>query len=368
MCGVWSENSGMSEELRDSPAVGTAPTASTGGAVGSGTGFGQGQPADAVRSVGERLAQARAAKGWTIEEVSSRLKVSAAKLRALEAGDLTQMPDSTFAIGIVRSYAMMLGLDPVPLTRALRQAAGPAELDMSLPASSGGGLPRGRGAVPWDNGSRPRSWLWGLAIVVLIVAALLLWRNAQGPDSWLASLKERAAQVPGSASAAAASTAALAAGSDSSDGVASSSVASGAQVPMPRPATLGAGAGIDAVSSALAGTASMAPAPLQALAAAGANAPDSSAASTAGALGAGSAGLRFKMSQASWVGVRDSAGKQIFSGLVPAGGEQVVNGLPPFKITVGNRAGLASLEMNGTPVDGSKFPASRGNVARFELP
>jgi cytoskeleton protein RodZ len=357
----------MSKELGTISSGGraSAPELPAGGA--SSPGAGTAAAAETMRSVGERLAQAREQRGWTIEDVSARLKVPAPKLRALEAGDLTQLPGSTFAIGIVRSYAMMVGIDAEPLTKALRAAAGPSVPDMSLPASSGGGLPRGRGSAPWDNGSRSRPWFWGIAVVVLIAVALVLWRNAQAPDSWLARLRERAAQVPGSASAASSAAAALNAGSDSSDGAPISQGASAALVPMPRPAAMsGAGAGLDAVSSALAGTASMAPTP--AATATGPAPAGGQANAFAAPVGIGQASLQFEMSQDSWVGVRDSTGKQIYSGLVHAGAKQQVNGTPPLKVTIGNRAGLASLEMNGKPVDGSKFPASRGNVARFDLP
>jgi cytoskeleton protein RodZ len=45
-----------------------------------------------------------------------------------------------------------------------------------------------------------------------------------------------------------------------------------------------------------------------------------------------------------------------------------VAGDAPFKITVGNRAGLDSLTFDGQPVDPAKFGPAKGNVARFSLP
>ncbi|OXH83292.1 helix-turn-helix domain-containing protein, partial [Burkholderia multivorans] len=54
------------------------------------------QPAPAglesLVAVGSRLAQLREAKGWTVEDVSARLKVAPPKLRALEAGDISHLP------------------------------------------------------------------------------------------------------------------------------------------------------------------------------------------------------------------------------------------------------------------------------------
>ncbi len=52
---------------------------------------------ESLAAVGARLAQLREAKGWSVADVSARLKVAAPKLRALEAGDISQMPGATFA-------------------------------------------------------------------------------------------------------------------------------------------------------------------------------------------------------------------------------------------------------------------------------
>ena len=109
---------------------------------------------ESIVAVGARLAQLRTAKGWSIDDVSARLKVSPQKVRGLEAGDLSHLPDRTFAAGIVRSYAKMLGADPAPFTQAMRRASGPLEQNLSLPASAGGGLPRARVSVPLNSAGR----------------------------------------------------------------------------------------------------------------------------------------------------------------------------------------------------------------------
>ncbi len=93
--------------------------AMSGGAASSGV---QAGSLESIAAVGARLMQLREAKGWSIDDVSARLKVSPQKLRLLEAGDLSHLPDRTFAAGIVRSYAKMLGADPAPFTAALRRA------------------------------------------------------------------------------------------------------------------------------------------------------------------------------------------------------------------------------------------------------
>ena len=132
-----------------------------------------GQPGlDSLAAVGARLTQLRESKNWSIEDVSARLKVAPAKLRALEAGDISHLPDTTFALGVVRSYAKMLGADPTPFTQALRREKGVPAPDLSMPASSGKDLPRGRVSLSLGGGAqRSRSWLWGVAAVIVAMDA-----------------------------------------------------------------------------------------------------------------------------------------------------------------------------------------------------
>src|ERR1700744_2084875 len=116
---------------------------------------------DSLMAVGARLTQLRESKNWSIDDVSARLKVSSAKLRALEAGDISQLPDTTFALGVVRSYAKRLGADPAPFTQALRREKGVPAPDLSMPASSGRDLPRGRVSLSLggsSGGQKHRSW------------------------------------------------------------------------------------------------------------------------------------------------------------------------------------------------------------------
>jgi cytoskeleton protein RodZ len=91
-------------------------------------------------------------------------------------------------------------------------------------------------------------------------------------------------------------------------------------------------------------------------------------ASAATVVGSGANALELKVASDSWFSVRQKDGKEVFSGLVKAGTVQRVAGDAPFKITVGNRAGLDSLTFDGQPVDPAKFGPAKGNVARFSLP
>lgn len=343
---------------------------------------------DSVAAVGARLTQLREAKNWSLDDVSARLKVSPQKLRALESGDLSLFPDRNFATGIVRSYAKIMGADPAPFTAALRHANGPVEQNLSLPASSGAGLPRGRVSVPLGSSPRRRSWLWGVAAVIVAVIALAMWHTGGDSAAWFARLKASAngatqatnSETTAGSSVAATDEATANTGSVASGDAASEASANGAEVqagtqagaqPMPSPLGTNALPASSSTITAVQGAAARA----QSASAPLANAPKpaSSAAATTSASAAASVGtggneLELKVASDSWFSVRQKDGKEVFSGLVKAGSVQKVAGDAPFKITVGNRAGLDSLTFDGQPVDPAKFGPAKGNVARFSLP
>jgi cytoskeleton protein RodZ len=343
---------------------------------------------DSVAAVGARLTQLREAKNWSLDDVSARLKVSPQKLRALESGDLSLFPDRNFATGIVRSYAKIMGADPAPFTAALRHANGPVEQNLSLPASSGAGLPRGRVSVPLGSSPRRRSWLWGVAAVIVAVIALAMWHTGGDSAAWFARLKASAngatqatnSETTAGSSVATTDEATANTGSVASGDAASEASANGAEVqagtqagaqPMPSPLGTNALPASSSTITAVQGAAARA----QSASAPLANAPKpaSSAAATTSASAAASVGtggneLELKVASDSWFSVRQKDGKEVFSGLVKAGSVQKVAGDAPFKITVGNRAGLDSLTFDGQPVDPAKFGPAKGNVARFSLP
>ncbi|WP_027784584.1 MULTISPECIES: helix-turn-helix domain-containing protein [Burkholderia] len=316
---------------------------------------------ESLAAVGSRLAQLRETKGWSVDDVSARLKVAPQKLRALEAGDISHLPGVTFALGVVRSYAKMLGVDPEPFAQALRRERGVPEVDLSMPASSGTDLPRGRVSIPLGSSSRHHPWLWGTGIVVVAVVAVLMWHTGGDSASLLARFKGGDAEHASAASAAAASSSAEeAATNDASTAVTNE---------VPAPATASA-APAQAIASAV-------PAPAAPVATAAASQPvaATAAASTAApaqpasvVVAAGQSMIELKVKQDCWFSVRDKNGKELFSALVRAGETKQVAGEGPFKVTIGNKAGLDAVAFDGKPVDPAKYSAARGNVARFTLP
>ncbi|WP_431226974.1 helix-turn-helix domain-containing protein [Burkholderia contaminans] len=319
---------------------------------------------ESLAAVGSRLAQLRETRGWTVDDVSARLKVAPQKLRALEAGDISHLPGVTFALGVVRSYAKMLGVDPEPFAQALRRERGVPEVDLSMPASSGTDLPRGRVSIPLGGSSRHHPWLWGTGIVVVAVVAVLMWHTGGDSSSLLARFKSGDAEHASAASAPAAS-------SSSVEGAASSGASAAVANEVPAPAVASA-APAPAVASAAPAPAPVAPVvtaaasqPVVATTAASAAVPAQPASV---AVAAGQSMIELKVKQDSWFSVRDKSGKELFSGLVHGGEAKQVAGEGPFKVTIGNKAGLDAIAFDGKPVDPAKYSAARGNVARFTLP
>ncbi|MBR8298134.1 helix-turn-helix domain-containing protein [Burkholderia cenocepacia] len=316
---------------------------------------------ESLAAVGSRLAQLRETKGWSVDDVSARLKVAPQKLRALESGDISHLPGVTFALGVVRSYAKMLGVDPEPFAQALRRERGVPEVDLSMPASSGTDLPRGRVSIPLGGSSRHHPWLWGTGIVIVAVVAVLMWHTGGDSSSLLARFKGGEAEHASAASATAASSSAEEAATNG----ASAAVAN--EVPAPAAASA---APAQAIASAV-------PAPAAPVATAAASQPVAAPAAASAAapaqpasvvVAAGQSMVELKVKQDCWFSVRDKNGKELFSALVRAGETKQVAGDGPFKVTIGNKAGLDAVAFDGKPVDPAKYSAARGNVARFTLP
>ena len=63
-------------------------------------------------SFGSKLREARERRGVSLRQIASATKISVAALEALERDDISRLPGGIFSRGIVRSYAVEVGLDP----------------------------------------------------------------------------------------------------------------------------------------------------------------------------------------------------------------------------------------------------------------
>jgi cytoskeleton protein RodZ len=77
-----------------------------------------------MKRTGEILQKARESKGLSINEIGLSLKISSKILKAIEEGDLQQLPAKTFLRGFVQSYASYLRLDVNEVLRIFQEEMG----------------------------------------------------------------------------------------------------------------------------------------------------------------------------------------------------------------------------------------------------
>lgn len=275
-------------------------------------------------NVGLQLRTARESRGFSVEEVSSALKLSPRQVEALEANDWSRLP-KTVIRGFVRNYARILDLDAPSLMAALDGMPLPQGPELKMQTGSPVSMPK-------EGGANRRDYVRvfsGLIVLLLAILAYFLvpaeaWRTTLDSIKKLVQTEKRVIE-PAKEPAKEAGTEPVADVAAPATIVVPDTPALPASPPAPEPAE---------------------PPPVLAS--------PSSSANT----------LVFAFSQPSWVEVRDRSGQIVFSQLSQAGSRREVNGQPPFSLVVGN-ASHVTLQYRGNPVDLSK--RSKDDVARLTL-
>jgi cytoskeleton protein RodZ len=70
--------------------------------------------------VGAALRMKREQLGWMLPDVAAWLRIKLSYLEALESGQVGKLPGNTYALGFLRAYAGMLGLDAEDISRRFR--------------------------------------------------------------------------------------------------------------------------------------------------------------------------------------------------------------------------------------------------------
>src|SRR5712671_3000256 len=65
-----------------------------------------------VSGFGDKLREARERRGLSLRQIANATKISMITLEALERNDIARLPGGIFSRGVVRSYAIEVGLDP----------------------------------------------------------------------------------------------------------------------------------------------------------------------------------------------------------------------------------------------------------------
>ena len=117
-------------------------------------------------STGERLRRARLDAGKTLDQVAADTKIQRWILEAIERDDLSRVPGGIFIRGYLRAFARAVGVSPSEVLTAYSPEPSPAPAVASVPSP----LP--------DLNEGPVTPLWQyVAIVAMVLAAAVLWRN-----------------------------------------------------------------------------------------------------------------------------------------------------------------------------------------------
>ncbi|MGE0876133.1 MAG: helix-turn-helix domain-containing protein [Burkholderiales bacterium] len=302
-------------------------------------------------SVGETLARARQSLGLSLEDCAQQLKLAPRKIEAMEQDRFDELPAGTFARGMLRSYAKLLGVDAEALI-----ARGGEQMKGRDTTSSAVSL---RPPIPFSEpGKRGNTLYVGLSIAALALVAWVAWgwqqeRSAAKLSFVPASALPAPPSPPSQKGAVVATTASSFTPLQQQAAREEKPAAVAAE---PAPATTEPAASEarpDAAAAVAATTATDSPA-----------AATTSAEATAAAAATRRIELRFE--RESWVEIRGSNGRTLLvSQMHPGGTERVVEGEPPFALVIGN-ARHVRLAYDGKPVD--LAPHIKVEVARLSLP
>ena len=132
--------------------------------------------------IGSALRALRESKGWSVDEVSSRIKFSARQIEALENEQWADLPSGVSLRGLIRNYARLLGADSQAIVESLdpkERVTGPVKLSSGA-LHSAHSIPQS-GAD--DERSSSASWGWLIAIVLVLAAGVAMRSGRAGCPS-----------------------------------------------------------------------------------------------------------------------------------------------------------------------------------------
>ena len=305
---------------------------------------------------GARLKAGREEKNLAVADVAAKLKLTGRQVEAIEAEDLSHLPNEVFVRGFVRNYARLVDVDPDSLIAPVDVQATVAE---TITAPSAGVTFSSNGLRRWVVFP-----LAALAVFLVLVAALYHWLR-QGEDSLVVAeppAAEPAPATPATPASTAQETRTL------------------QLVPQPQAVPDGESAAAQPATAAPQSPAAPAQTetakPMQATvpaspsagqAPAGLPAPMASSApiveKSAPAKPVNAHTLRFEPAQDAWIQVVDGKGSR-FSKLVRAGSAESFSGEPPFRLVVGEAARVR-MSYDGHVIDLTPFIGQK--VARLTL-
>lgn len=280
---------------------------------------------------GATLRNQREQAGIALELVSQRTLIPLSRLQALENDDYERVGAATFVRGYVRAYAKFLGVDPIPLLRALDAVLpNPESVPMQVAPSV---------ALALQVQKRPRSFFWPVVVVmVLILVAVAII----GLNTVLISDDKPAPAAP--------------VGTERSTIAPQGNVGSlAAGVPALLAPTHESTEDVQPVGT---GGAELTTAPLSAQTATAAERAETPAVTAEAVAEVAPDALALSFTEECWVEVTDASGKALIARLATSEDNLQLFGQAPFEVILGN-APVASVAFNGqavsVPTRGRKF-------------
>jgi len=273
---------------------------------------------EALPSVGTLLRNARESRSLPVADIAQALKLGQRQVEALERDDWSVLPGTTFIRGFVRNYARLVDIDPAPLMERLENLLEKPVDTLAVPAAAPARI---------SSASKSRDGLvvgiGGLLLILAALAYFLLPNDLTAlRDAWQGLLGGTEVAVETAPPPAVPAQETLFPPDTSAQQlIAPQAAPAEGATPQPAPAV-----------------------------------PAEAAVATSQ--------LRFVLSQASWLEVRDRDDTVIFSQRLIAGTEQTVEGRGPLSVTIGYAPGVKLLH-RGQVVN--LEPHTRGDVARLVL-
>lgn len=146
-----------------------------------------------LAELGELLLEERVHRGYTVDEVADRLKITSRMVRAIEEGDIASLPHAVYVRGFVRAYAAFLEVNDEAVRSALQNLSDFQESAVAQEAPSTAAAAR-----------RPQRKSAPLMFIFFCccagVAAYLYFQSRIGDDAARALIETPARAVPAVAS------------------------------------------------------------------------------------------------------------------------------------------------------------------------
>lgn len=304
---------------------------------------------------GRLLRNAREQRGWTREQVATRLHLRLTLITEIESDRYDEQTSHTFIRGYLRAYAKLVGIPEETILAAYDKLGltPPDNIDMQSFS---------RRSRQQANDSRLKVVTW-LVILVLIALSVAWWwqntaRRSAGDDALAATEMGTAENTETIAPVDAVEPVITAATSDAvaveaapvADNVATTEVESAVSdtpvSPEAAPSVAVATAASAAVVTEPTNTESV---PAEETSTESAKVPQ----------------LKLSFTADCWLDVKDGKGKTLFIGLKKANDELVLEGAEPLKFIIGVPMAV-NIEYQGKPLDMSRY--NDGRAARFSLP